>query len=81
MVAMPKDMVGCIRRSIELSHIDSSSQHLHKPERRKSSQVCRLLCNGVGALCMLQPNHFATFIYRELYFCRATQLRAPIGIT
>ncbi|XP_058731133.1 uncharacterized protein LOC131602925 isoform X2 [Vicia villosa] len=38
MVAMPKDMVGCIRRSIELSHVDSSSQHLQKLERRKSSQ-------------------------------------------
>ncbi|CAK8579048.1 unnamed protein product [Lathyrus sativus] len=38
MVAMPKDMVGCIRRSIELSHVDSSGQHLQKPARRKSSQ-------------------------------------------
>ncbi|CAI8619234.1 unnamed protein product [Vicia faba] len=41
MVAMPKDMVGCIRRSIELSqsiNVDSSSQQLLNPATRKSSQ-------------------------------------------
>ncbi|GAU25428.1 hypothetical protein TSUD_70810 [Trifolium subterraneum] len=40
-VAMPKDMVGCIRRSIELSRsvlTDSSSHDLQKQARRKSSQ-------------------------------------------
>ncbi|CAJ2676762.1 unnamed protein product [Trifolium pratense] len=40
-VAMPKDMVGCIRRSIELSRsvlTDSSSLHLQKQARRKSCQ-------------------------------------------
>ncbi|MCI23777.1 hypothetical protein A2U01_0044959 [Trifolium medium] len=40
-VAMPKDMVGCIRRSIELSCsvlTDSSCHHLQKQVRRKSCQ-------------------------------------------
>lgn len=43
MVAMPKNLVGCIRRSIELSHsilADSSSHNLQKPARGKSRQVC-----------------------------------------
>nr|KYP58315.1 hypothetical protein KK1_004615 [Cajanus cajan] len=44
MVAMPKDLVGCRRRSIELSHsilADSScSYYLQKLARRKSRQVC-----------------------------------------
>ncbi|KAJ1405004.1 CH domain superfamily [Sesbania bispinosa] len=41
MVAMPKDLVGCIRRNIELSHsilADSSSHHLHKHESGKYRQ-------------------------------------------
>lgn len=42
MVAMPKDLVGCMRRSIELSHstlTDSSgSYYLQKHGRRKSKQ-------------------------------------------
>lgn len=41
MVAMPKDMVRCIRRSIELSQsilADSSNHHLQNPSRRKSNQ-------------------------------------------
>ncbi|KAK2438885.1 hypothetical protein QL285_023611 [Trifolium repens] len=40
-VAMPKDMVGCIRRSIELSRsvpTDSTSHQLQKQARRKSCQ-------------------------------------------
>lgn len=43
MVAMPKDMVRFIRRSIELSQsilADSSNHHLQNHPRRKSSQVC-----------------------------------------
>lgn len=43
MAAMPKDFVGCIRRSIELSQnvlADSSDHHSQKYERRKSNRVC-----------------------------------------
>ncbi|XP_073225936.1 uncharacterized protein [Cicer arietinum] len=41
MAAMPKDFVGCIRRSIELSQnvlADSSDHHSQKYERRKSNR-------------------------------------------
>jgi len=44
MVTMPKDLVGCMRRSLELSHnipVDSSGDYyLQKHARRRSRQVC-----------------------------------------
>lgn len=72
MVAMPKDMVGCIRRSIELSqsiNVDSSGQQLQKPASRKSSQVCRLLCK-----CYLCFVHVSTKSFCYFYRSRIVLL-------
>ncbi|CAL5214657.1 unnamed protein product [Lathyrus oleraceus] len=72
MVAMPKDMVGCIRRSIELSqsiNVDSSGQQLQKPASRKSSQgysvascnrdyvTCSDPANDTGSMCLFHEVH------------------------